>query len=174
MSETYRLAALEDDARLLEVILGAYEFIRQLGIEFHAAKADIELIRNNLIHNHCYVLEQDGEIVATISYKSLEEITEFPFLYWFAVDPAVSNQGVGSRLLNYVEEVIVRDTLQASAVTLATSRKHPWLLPMYERKGYQRFYERGLGQDDKLVFLTKVLVPQESATSILEGIAHES
>ncbi|OXM86212.1 GNAT family N-acetyltransferase [Paenibacillus rigui] len=159
MSEVYRRAVPEDSEKVLKVILGAYKSIRELGIEFHAVHADIEMIRNNVIQNNCYVLEQNGAIVATISHKPLQEVTPYPFLYWFAVDPLVSSKGVGSKLLRYVEEAILRDALQASAVTLATSRKHPWLLPMYERKGYKPFYERALGKDDQLVFLTKILVP---------------
>jgi ribosomal protein S18 acetylase RimI-like enzyme len=89
------------------------------------------MIRENIIHNACYVLEIDGSIAATISLKNLEEVTDLPFLYWFAVLPFYKNQGIGNRLLTYVEEAIVRDTLLAPGVVLATSRKHPWLLAMY-------------------------------------------
>ena len=44
--------------------------------------------------------------------------------------------GYGSRLLKYVEEDFLRDTLKAAAVTLGTSaRLHPWLLQIYEKEG---------------------------------------
>lgn len=86
-------------------------------------------------------------------------------MYWFAVDPDCKNQGIGSRLLRYVEETVVRDTLHAPCATLATSRKHPWLLSMYERNGYTPFYERDLGHDDKLVFLQKRLIHSPTAAS---------
>lgn len=160
MSEIYRLATIEDAEEQFKVIDGAYESIRELGITFRAANADIDLILENLIENTSYVLEIDGSIAATISLKNLPELTELPFLYWFAVLPEFKNQGVGNRLLTYVEEVIVRDTLLSSGVVLATSKNHPWLLPMYERKGYQAFHERPLGETDTLVYMKKTLFDQ--------------
>ncbi|KTS84347.1 GNAT family acetyltransferase, partial [Paenibacillus jamilae] len=41
--------------------------------------------------NDCYVLEIDGVIQATVThlrYKTLDFITDLPFVIWFAVDPA--------------------------------------------------------------------------------------
>ncbi|ADO56619.1 MULTISPECIES: hypothetical protein [Paenibacillus] len=69
----------------------AYETIRQLGIQWPAAQADVALIRQNIKHNDCYVLEIDGVIQATVThlrYKTLDFITDLPFVIWFAVDPA--------------------------------------------------------------------------------------
>jgi len=174
MSYSYRLAAEDDAEQVLRVIQGAYESIRQLGIEFRAVHADLEMVADNIRDNACYVLLDEDSIVATLSLKSLKEVTPHPFLYWFAVDPLRSGQGLGDLLLTYVEERIVRDQLHAEAVTLATSRKHPWLLPMYERRGYERFFERDLGTDDKLVYLTKKLTAAEAATMTLGGTYHES
>ncbi|AFC31143.1 YxeL [Paenibacillus mucilaginosus 3016] len=174
MTEVYRLAEPGDSAELLALILGAYQTIRDLNIAFTAAQADLDLVRSNIVNHSCYVLELDGEIAATISLKSLEEVTPHPFLYWFAVDPKHKGRGVGRRLLDHVEDTVVRQGLQASAVTLATSRKHPWLLPMYERRGYRPFYERDLGTDDKLVFMTKELpgkteqADDEAAAALLQ------
>ena len=174
MSYSYRLAAESDAEQVLRVIQGAYESIRQLGIEFRAVNADLEMITDNIKDNSCYILLDGDSIVATLSLKSLKEVTAHPFLYWFAVDPARGGQGLGDLLLTYVEEKIVRDTLLAEAVTLATSKKHPWLLPMYERRGYERFFERDLGTDDKLVYLTKKLTAAEAVTTTLGGTLHES
>ncbi|NEW05096.1 GNAT family N-acetyltransferase [Paenibacillus sp. SYP-B3998] len=158
MSDKYRLATNADAEMMLEVISQAYESIRELGIAFRAASADLDMISENIINSSCYVLEIDGSIVATISLKNLEEVTDLPFLYWFAVLPSYKNQGVGNRLLTYVEEVVVRDTLLAPGVVLATSRNHPWLLAMYERKGYEPFHEKPLGEADTLIFLKKTLI----------------
>ncbi|ULL15294.1 GNAT family N-acetyltransferase [Paenibacillus sp. H1-7] len=160
MSEVYRLARPEDAEEVLRIIRGAYASLERLGIEFRAVHADLAMVRDNIIHHSCFVLFQGDAMTATISLRSLEEVTEYPFLYWFAVDPLVNGRGVGTKLLTFAEETVVRDTMGAPAVTLATSLKHPWLLPMYERRGYERFYERELGKDDKLVFLSKRLLPE--------------
>ncbi|CAM5790699.1 GNAT family N-acetyltransferase [Brevibacillus borstelensis] len=165
MSDQFRLATVKDAEKLLELIKRAYQTIRELEIEFTAVHADMEMILENLSEHTCFVLEREGRLLATISLRSLVEVTEYPFLYWFAVDPDCKNQGIGSRLLRYVEETVVRDTLHAPCATLATSRKHPWLLSMYERNGYIPFYERDLGHDDKLVFLQKRLIHSPTAAS---------
>ncbi|MEY9093695.1 GNAT family N-acetyltransferase [Paenibacillus sp. RC84] len=157
MGDIFRLAEESDTGQLLTLIEGAYRAIRDLNIDFRATRADYEFVRTNMEENACYVLERDGRISATLSLKYMEEVSVYPFLFMFAVHPAEQSQGVGSRLLRYVEEEIVRDTLLSPASTLATSRKHPWLLPFYERKGYQPFYERDLGTDDRLVFMIKNL-----------------
>lgn len=157
MGEIFRLAGESDTGQLLTLIEGAYQSIRDLNIDFRAIRADYDFVRTNSEENACYVLERDGRILATLSLKYMEEVSVYPFLFLLAVHPAEQSRGIGSRLLQYVEEEIVRDTLLSPASTLATSRKHPWLLPFYERKGYQPFYERDLGTDDKLVFLIKNL-----------------
>ncbi|UOY92375.1 GNAT family N-acetyltransferase [Ectobacillus sp. JY-23] len=160
MGERYRLATLDDAEELLHVTLRAYEPIRELGIQFPAATADLELVKHNIENHDCYVLEKDGVIAATLSVRAFEEVTDLPCVWWFAVDPIYKKQGLGSKILTYVEEVIIRDTLKASAVALGTSDKHPWLISMYERKGYERFYEVDYGEHGKGVFLRKVLRPE--------------
>ncbi len=69
MSRQYRLATEADADELLSLTLRAYEPIRKLGINFAAATADKELVLNNIQKNACYVLEEDGRILATISLR---------------------------------------------------------------------------------------------------------
>lgn len=69
MSRQYRLATEADADELLSLTLRAYEPIRKLGINFAAATADKELVLTNIQKNACYVLEEDGRILATISLR---------------------------------------------------------------------------------------------------------
>ncbi|MFC0329973.1 GNAT family N-acetyltransferase [Paenibacillus sepulcri] len=143
MSEIYRLAVLKDAPRLLHIIYEAYATIRELELHWPAANADLALIEDNIRHNECYVLEIDGLITATVTLSKngeIKSITDLPFIKWFAVDPAYQGRGFGGRLLTWVEETVIGERLGASAVTLATAEKHPWLLSMYERRGYERFH----------------------------------
>lgn len=163
MSEVYRLAAVEDAERLLHVIYEAYETIRELELHWPAANADLALIQDNITKNECYVLELNGEIAATLTL-SKEKLhsweTDLPFIKWFAVDPEYQGIGIGTRLLTWVEKTIIRDKLGAPALTLATAEKHPWLLAMYEKKGYERIesIDRGNG-DGTMHLLRKVVNP---------------
>lgn len=164
MSEIYRLAVKKDGERLLAVIYEAYVTIRELELHWPAANADLALIQDNIAKNECYVLEIDGEIKATVTLSKGEEvkaITELPFLKWFAVDPASQGKGVGHKLLTWVEEHIIREKIGASAVTLATAEKHPWLLPMYERRGYERFIAFDSQNGDGTMHLLKKVVNPE-------------
>ncbi|MED4452376.1 GNAT family N-acetyltransferase [Metabacillus fastidiosus] len=160
MGINYRLATLEDAEVLLDLTLKAYEPIRRLNIKFPAATADLQLVKENITKHSCYVLENEGVIVATISIRKFEEVTDLPCVWWLAVDPAYKKQGFGSKILRYVEEAILRDQLKAPAVALGTSDQHPWLIPMYERNGYERFYEQDYGESGKGVFLRKILLPE--------------
>ncbi|UAL50607.1 MULTISPECIES: GNAT family N-acetyltransferase [Metabacillus] len=162
MSHIYRLARLEDAEELLGLTLRAYEPIRKLNIKFPAATADLELVKQNIIQHTCYVLEVDQSIVSTITIRRFEEITDLPCVWWFAVDTEFKGKGYGKRILQYVEEDILRDRLNAKAVALGTSDRHPWLIEMYERNGYVRFYERDYGEEGKGVFLKKELVHELS------------
>ncbi|OAB41673.1 GNAT family N-acetyltransferase [Paenibacillus glacialis] len=161
MSEIYRLATVEDIERLVYVTYEAYVTIRELDLKWPAAHADHDLIENNILKNECYVLEVDGEIKATVTLNKGNEIkfiTDLPFIMWFAVDPAAQATGIGSKLLTWVEETIIRDKLGASAVTLATAEKHPWLLPMYERKGYERIKAFDSEKGDGTMHLLRKIV----------------
>lgn len=87
MSEVYRLAELKDAEQLLDVTYRAYQLIRELGLHWPAANADLALIEDNITANECYVLEVDGAVVATITLSKEEEIRKFsplPFVKWFA------------------------------------------------------------------------------------------
>jgi len=163
MKKVFRLATLEDAEQLLDLTFRAYEPIRRLKINFAAAKADINLVKQNISNNACYVYEQEGVIIATVSIRMPWGLQPGPFgvphIWWFAVDPSLGQKGVGSNLLRWVEEKILQDTLKAPAVSLGTADTHPWLIDMYERKGYVQAGDRNLGKGHKTVFLCKVLRP---------------
>lgn len=164
MTKNIRLATLEDGVKIQNLILRAYEPIRQLGINFAAATADLNLVEKNIKNNMCYVLEEDGELLATCSLRMPWGLQPgpygFPHIYWFAVDPKIGKQGVGATLLKWVEENIVRDTLKSPAVTLGTADKHPWLVNMYEKKGYERVGTADLGRGHITIYLRKILLKE--------------
>jgi len=164
LAETVRLAELRDAERVREVIYEAYALIRELNLHWPAAHADVALVRDNIAENDCYVIEADGIIAGTITLSrkgEARQFTDLPFLKWFAVHPDYQGFGIGGRLLDYVEREIVLGRHGAPAVTLATAEKHPWLLPMYERRGYERYiaFDPGNG-DGTMHLLRKILDPE--------------
>ncbi|ASS67914.1 MULTISPECIES: GNAT family N-acetyltransferase [unclassified Paenibacillus] len=158
MGEIYRKAVKRDAQRLQEVVYGAYAQIRELELRWPAAHADLKLIEANIEANDCYVLELDGVIAATITLNREplpESFGRLPFLKWFAAAPEFQGTGLGGRLLDWVEKQIIRDGLHEPAVTLATAEKHPWLLSMYERRGYKRFQAFDSGNGDGTMHLLR-------------------
>lgn len=169
MTEIYRLATADDAPRVQYITYEAYVTIRELKLQWPAAYADVEQIRNNILNNKCYVLEQDGQIQATVTLADAEKlqflgnVTDLPFVMWFAVDPYIQSKGLGRKLLNWVEQHVIRAELGAPAVTLATAEKHPWLLPMYERWGYERIHAFEAGEDGVMHLLRKVVDEEKFA-----------
>jgi S-(2-succino)cysteine N-acetyltransferase len=170
VTQHIRLAVVEDAPTVLDLTLRAYEPIRELNIIFTAATADLQLVTNNIQRNATYVLEQDGCIIATVTVRypwaDPEHFSPYPFIWWFAVDPVYKQKGIGSTLLSWVEDKVLRDQVKAPAVYLATAERHPWLVSIYERRGYRIFYEKG-NKEDKIVFLRKIL--NESLYHIIEN-----
>lgn len=161
MKPQYRLAVERDAEQLLALTLRAYEPIRKLGIRFAAAHADLDLVLQNIRKNACYVMEEDGRIIATITLRMPWGKQPGPYgvphIWWFAVDPDAIKKGIGTKLLQWLEETILRDTLKVPFVSLGTADKHPWLIEMYERKGYVRSGEQDLGKGHITVYMKKQL-----------------
>lgn len=150
MTEIYRTATLNDLVQLHGLIVRAYEANRKLGIKFDAVTADLQLVKKHIENNLCFVLEENNQLIATISLRMPWGLqpgpSGVPHIGWFAVDPNIGERGVGSKLLHWLEEEILNKQLKVPFVTLGTADKHPWLSKMYERKGYKKFAEKDLGK----------------------------
>ncbi|GBF76588.1 GNAT family N-acetyltransferase [Paenibacillus sp. 598K] len=160
----FRLATLADGPQLLDLSLRAYEPIRQLGIHFAAATADLALVEKNLTNNMCLVMEEEGRIVSTISVRMPWGPQPGPYgvphLWWFASDPDANRKGIGREMITWCEETMLRDTLKTPAVSLGTADKHPWLIEMYERRGYEIQGSKDLGRGHITIFMKKILIPE--------------
>lgn len=182
MTERIRLAK-PDEAELLHGVLQrAYAPLIPQGIHFTITRSSIEDVRTVIINESTFILEDAGRPIATLTVRfpwtaAGEPLAPWPFLHWFAVDPDVKGQGYGSRILRYVEESFLRDTLKSPAVFLATAIKHPWLSQLYLRRGYTPFHRAINPLGVELVYLTRVLDQQryqqvnikEHANSVIEN-----
>ncbi|MBO1199653.1 GNAT family N-acetyltransferase [Staphylococcus simiae] len=167
-----RIATVEDAPVLHQLMHDAFTPLRELGIDWPSVNADIQAVEDNIINNTTFVLEVDNDIVSTITVRypwgSVRTISGYPFVWWFATNPQYDGQGYGSQLLKYVEEAFLRDTLKAAAVTLGTSaRLHPWLLSIYEKRGYEIYAEHENDDGDLGVIMRKILIPERFEAEIL-------
>jgi len=159
----YRLATIQDAEAILALTLRAYAPIRELGIHFAAATADLGLVKRNLRDNVCYVQEVEVRIQATLSLRMPWGNQPGPFglphIWWFAVDPLITEKGIGAAFMKWIEDEVLREQLRVPAVSLGTADSHPWLFKMYERRGYVRAGEANLGKGHTTVYLAKPILP---------------
>lgn len=158
----YRLATVQDAEEILAVTLRAYAPVRELGIHFAAATADLDLVTRNIENNLCYVREQAGRIQATLSLRmpwgNQPGPYGVPHIWWFAVDPENEEKGIGTAFMKWIEEDVLAKQLKVPIVSLGTADSHPWLADMYIRKGYVRAGQADLGKGHLTVYLAKPIL----------------
>lgn len=167
-----RIADQNDVVPIHQLMYEAFTPLRELGIDWPSVNATEEMVADNIKHNTTFVLELNDTIISTITVRypwgSVRSISGYPFVWWFATQPEFDGHGYGSQLLKYVEEDFLRDTLKASAVTLGTSaRLHPWLLSIYEKRGYEIYAEHENDDGDLGVIMRKILIPERFEEKIL-------
>jgi GNAT superfamily N-acetyltransferase len=159
----FRQATLKDAPELVDLSLRAYAPIRELGIHFAAATADLALVEKNVRENMCFVMEEDGKIVSTISARMPWGPSPGPYgvphLWWFASDPDTERKGIGREMITWAEETMIRDTLKSPAVSLGTADRHPWLIDMYKRRDYVVQGSKDLGKGHLTIYMKKILIP---------------
>lgn len=151
----------KDIIKFQRFLTAAYAEDLKYGIRFQAAFATTEDIKKHLAANPCYILELDGEIITSCSLRMPWGPNPgpdiFPHLGWVSTHPQYKRQGFSSRMLDWVEQEILIKQFKAPAVTLGTANEHPWLITMYEKRGYVAYEKRRLHEDHITVYMKKVL-----------------
>lgn len=163
MSQIFREVRVEDVDKFLQLTLDAYASIRELDIHFSAATATREEAIKHISENQVYVLEENGTFISTVSIRlpwgPNHSPLVLPHIGWFATNPAYKRQGIGKKVLSWLEEEILKKQLRAPAVTLGTADNHPWLKEMYEKSGFEEIGQKDLGKGHLTIYLRKILHP---------------
>ncbi|QXE03260.1 GNAT family N-acetyltransferase [Terribacillus sp. DMT04] len=170
--DIFRIATEADAPAFLELLSSAFKPLGEMGIDWPSTRATLEMVTDNIKNSTAVVLERDGRLLSTITirfpWESTSPVSGYPFVWWFATAPDLAGQGIGNKLLDYVENTLLIETFKAPAYTLGTSgRKHPWLLQMYEGKGYKRYFEHENDNGDLGVLMYKVLIPERFDANVL-------
>jgi len=116
-----------------------YKVLADQGMRFLASHQSEEVTKKRLERGSCFVAEQNGKLVGTITFcdsKHSEHFSKISDGYFgqYCVDPALRSSGLGSRLLAHVEQLARERTMKTLAFD--TSELATDLIAFYERRGY--------------------------------------
>lgn len=96
------------------------------------------------------------DVPISLGYCAPEQMTEGTYnLYAIAVDPASQGQGVGSKMMTYIEELLREKGAHLLLVETSGSADYERTRAFYDKCGYTReatirdFYQQG---EDKVIF----------------------
>ena len=138
-----RLSDSDDLGELTALLHRAYARLAQMDLHFVATAQDVDTTRSRIEGAECYVAELGGKIVGTITFRSPErssgsgwyERPDVASFGQFGVEPETQGQGVGSALLQHVEDR-ARDT-GAKEIALDTAQPATHLINLYSKRGYR-------------------------------------
>lgn len=141
---SFRLITPADSVERINFILrSAYKALADAGMRYAASHEDVEATRRNIALGECHLVLRGKEIVGCVNLRpggslsgpawyAHERVMTFGR---FAVLPKLQGHGIGSRLMDYIEQR-ARD-LNASEIALDTSEHAHHLIAMYKKRGYQ-------------------------------------
>ncbi len=117
-----------------------------MGLRFLATHQDDETTLDRISTGICYVVEQDGALVGTITlylpdgkggtpWYDRSDVARFG---QFAIEPKLQKQGIGAKLMDVIEEETANRNIPELALDTAEPATH--LIRYYEKRGY-RFIE---------------------------------
>jgi GNAT superfamily N-acetyltransferase len=141
------LAESDSLAELTDLLHRAYKRLLDIGLRYVATSQDEERTKGRIAGGVCLVAVIDGKLVGTICYHrsapwagvdwfNLPHVAE---VGQFAVEPGLQRNGIGSALMEQVEEMARADG--ATELALSTAEPATHLINYYEKRGY-RIVER--------------------------------
>ena len=116
--------AVQDEQKLCEIFSAAFGDTYEESLELIAFNSETEGIE-------LWVAEQNGEVVGTVSTRKEGK------LHWLtalAVHPSYQGQGIGSELLNWVKDYVIRSG--ETTVALDVELENKKALSIYEKNGF--------------------------------------
>jgi GNAT superfamily N-acetyltransferase len=135
--------------QLTLLIRKAYKQLADMGFRYWGTHQSVDDTQKRVSGGECYVMEKDGELVATIllSSRLLSPEGQEPGHPWygrdgvatfhqFAVAPGFQKQGVGGAMMEFIEERAKRLGYSELACDTAEGASH--LVKMYKKRGFRQ------------------------------------
>jgi len=131
---------------LTELLHRGYKRLADMGLRYLATYQDVATTRRRISHGDCFVAVYHGHIIGTLTFFPPNAIGGSPWLNrddvadmgQFAVEPDFQGNGVGSRMIAFMESYARSRGCVELSLDTAESADH--LIKWYERLGY-RFIE---------------------------------
>ncbi|MCD4709011.1 MAG: GNAT family N-acetyltransferase [Candidatus Sabulitectum sp.] len=141
-----RLSSSDSLEELTALLHRSYRCLLDLGFRYVASYQDMKRTKRRLDKGDTFVAVYKGLITGTITLRRMDSTSGSPWYKrddvtsfgQFAVDPDFQGRGIGTALLNTVEEAARTWKVREIALDTAEGAKH--LRLFYERRGY-RFIE---------------------------------
>lgn len=133
----------EEVAEITQMLHRAYAELAAMGLHYLATHQSDEVTRQRLQKGVGWVAEEDAKVVGTISLCPWTVLSnpvkdyQRPGLWLFhqfGVDPSWQRRGIGSQLLEVVENRARQERAAELACDTAESAHH--LIALYERRGF--------------------------------------
>ena len=135
----------EDDSldELTELLHRAYKPLADMGLKYVATHQTVDITLRRISRGTCFVVEREGRIVGTITYRDPSQSRGAPYyerpdvayVAQMAVEPEYQRQGIATRLMRHVEALARADG--ASELAFDTSEQATHLIEWYQRLGYR-------------------------------------
>jgi len=128
---------------LTDLLHRAYKRLKDMGLNYEATNQDAEKTRKLVKKGICFVLVENKKLMGTILYY-IQQHKNAPELYnhkdvvlfgKFAVDPEYQNMGIGSLLMNFIEDFARQNGKKK--IILDTSEQALHLIDYYSKRGYK-------------------------------------
>ncbi|MFC1588087.1 GNAT family N-acetyltransferase [Planctomycetota bacterium] len=137
---------VHDITEMTKCIRAAYKLLSDMGLRYWATHQDEKDTLKRATKGLCFLALNNGKILGTIAYHpphiasgcSWYDRNEIAAFHQFAVWPDLQEVGIGSALLQFVEDRARDDGAEELALDTAEPATH--LISMYEKRGY-RFIE---------------------------------
>jgi GNAT superfamily N-acetyltransferase len=143
----------------------SYAGLGKMGLNYTAVDQSVETTRKRLSGGFAFVaVDRQDRLVGTIVFYRPRRSTGSPWLErpevahfgQLAVDPALQRCGIGSRLMDLVEEQA--RAVGAKEIALDTAEPATHLIEMYLRRGYRFIeYAQWRGKSYRSVIMSKSL-----------------
>ena len=160
----YRQLLTSDADIFYPLLHAAYSEIKDLGIHFDAATADLTAMTQHLNNHAVYGMFENDILIAsvTLRYPWSQQPGPFglPHIGWFATAPTHRGQNLGKKILDWFENTILLQQLRAPAYSLGTAESHPWLVNYYQTLGFTAVTKKDLGKGHITIFMQKIIDQQ--------------